>query len=599
MSAPSLQRQLADAQSTANTLREELAQTHRGLLALAMELEERVDERTAELRKTNLQLQAEIAERQRAEKQLGLQATALQSTANAIVITRLNGTIQWVNQAFTRLTGYSASEAIGQNPRLLKSGRHDVSLYKEMWKTIRAGKVWQGDLVNKRKDGSFYSEEMTITPVIDALGGITHFVAIKQDVTERKRAETRIRLLAETASELLRIDNPQREVESLCREVMEFLDCHIFLNYLVDEKASRLHLNACAGIPPEEAKKIERLDFGEAVCGCAARDGCRIIIDNILDTPDPRSELIKTYGIQAYACHPLKVQNRVLGTLSFGTRSRKCFNEEELALMKAVADQVAIAIERQRAQAESQRMNAELEQRVQERTAKLQDAVNELEHFSYTITHDMRAPLRAMRGYSDMLLEAGAVSDPSQKAYLKRIAASAARMDQLITDALNYSKLVQQEMELVPVDVNELLQDMVESYPNLQQVKAQIHIAEAMPPVLGNGAAMMQCFSNLLNNAIKFVQPDKVPEIRVWAEEKGDYARFWVKDSGIGIPADCLEKVFGMFQRLSNKHEGTGIGLALVRKAAERMGGKVGVESELGKGSRFWLEFKKAAPKTN
>ncbi len=142
---------------------------------------------------------------------------------------------------------------------------------------------------------------------------------------------------------------------------------------------------------------------------------------------------------------------------------------------------------------------------------------------------------------------------------------------------------------------NAFLRDLVESYPNLQLVKAHIQIAEGMPLILGNDAVLTQCFSNLLHNAIKFTQPDQGPEIRVWAEDRGDRARIWVEDNGIGIPADCQEKVFGMFQRLSTQHEGTGIGLALVKKAAERMGGKVGVESEVGKGSRFWLEFKKAA----
>ena len=183
-------------------------------------------------------------------------------------------------------------------------------------------------------------------------------------------------------------------------------------------------------------------------------------------------------------------------------------------------------------------------------------------------------------------------------------------MDKLITDALNYSELVRQEMPLAPVDVEALLRGMVESYPSLQQRKAQIRIAEKMPLVLGNEAALTQCCSNLLSNAIKFVQPGKIPEIRIWAEfreqepARGDQesedggvqpaVRLWFEDNGIGIEADCREKVFVMFQRLTTSHEGTGIGLALVKKAAERMGGKVGVESEVGKGSRFWLEFKKA-----
>ncbi|CAG0944441.1 hypothetical protein ANRL1_01763, partial [Anaerolineae bacterium] len=135
----------------------------------------------------------DITERRRAEEQMRLQAAALQAAANAIVIAKLDGSIQWVNSAFTHLTGYSAAEAMGQNPRLLKSGKHDPAFYKAMWETMLAGKVWRGEVVNKYKDGSLHAEDMTITPVPDTSGAITHYIAIKQDITERKRAEAALR----------------------------------------------------------------------------------------------------------------------------------------------------------------------------------------------------------------------------------------------------------------------------------------------------------------------------------------------------------------------------------------------------------------------
>ncbi len=163
-------------------------------------------------------------------------------------------------------------------------------------------------------------------------------------------------------------------VERLCRKVLGYLDCQAFFNFLVDEPAGRLRLNACGGIPETEAKKIEWLDFGTAVCGCAARNRCRIVAENIGETPDPRTELVKSYGLRAYACHPLMAQGRVLGTLSFGTRTRGRFTEEELSLMKAVADQVAIAMDRQQTRAALKAANEELEQRVAARTAALHAA---------------------------------------------------------------------------------------------------------------------------------------------------------------------------------------------------------------------------------
>ena len=170
------------------------------------DLEQRVEQRTEELARSNQQLTEEIAERKEAEERSHLQAAALQAAANSIVITDVKGNIIWVNSAFTRLTGYSAEEAVGQNPRVLKSGKHDSSFYAHLWKTISSGEVWHGEVTNRRKDGSYYDEEMTITPVRAESGEITHFVAMKQDVTTRKavaqallHAEEKYRAMVEDA----------------------------------------------------------------------------------------------------------------------------------------------------------------------------------------------------------------------------------------------------------------------------------------------------------------------------------------------------------------------------------------------------------------
>jgi diguanylate cyclase (GGDEF)-like protein/PAS domain S-box-containing protein len=154
-------------------------------------LEERVMQRTSELSEANKQLACEIDERRQAEERLHLQAAALEAAANAIVITDVHGTIMWVNHAFTTMTGYSREEALGKNPRLLKSGEQPEAYYAKLWSTISSGKVWQGEIVNKRKDGTTYTEEMTITPVTQGVGNAdaTQFIAIKQDIIERKQAE--------------------------------------------------------------------------------------------------------------------------------------------------------------------------------------------------------------------------------------------------------------------------------------------------------------------------------------------------------------------------------------------------------------------------
>lgn len=135
---------------------------------------------------------SDITESKQAEANLRLQSGALEAAANAIVITDNRGVIQWANTAFTTFTGYGKDEAVGETPRLLKSGKHDNAFYKAMWEVILSGKVWHGELVNRRKDGSFYTEDMTITPMKDSQGEVTHFIAVKQDITERKQLEERM-----------------------------------------------------------------------------------------------------------------------------------------------------------------------------------------------------------------------------------------------------------------------------------------------------------------------------------------------------------------------------------------------------------------------
>jgi signal transduction histidine kinase len=180
------------------------------------------------------------------------------------------------------------------------------------------------------------------------------------------------------------------------------------------------------------------------------------------------------------------------------------------------------------------------------------------------------------------------------RSYLARMKIAAARMDHLIVDVLSYSRIVRGELTLHPVNLSDLLGGIVETYPALSPFQAKIKVPPDLPLVQGNEAALTQCFSNLLDNAVKFVKPGQIPQINIKGEKDGGWIRIWVEDNGIGIPKTFQKQLFGMFQRGSNSQEGTGIGLAIVRKTVERMGGRVGVISEPDQGSRFWIELKSA-----
>lgn len=223
----------------------------------------------------------------------------------------------------------------------------------------------------------------------------------------------------------------------------------------------------------------------------------------------------------------------------------------------------------------------------------LRASVAELERFAYTISHDLRAPLRAIEGYAHLLSERlGPQTDEQGRAMLGRVREAAARLDRLIRDLLSYAAVSRAACELEPVDLDAALAHVVAHYPDVGRarlrVRAPLGRASAQPSLL------TQALANLLGNAVKFVPEGREPEVEVWAEREGGTLRLNVRDNGIGIPPEHREKVFEPFTRLRPEYEGTGMGLSIVKRAMERMGGRVRVESEPGRGSRFWLELRDA-----
>jgi signal transduction histidine kinase len=239
-----------------------------------------------------------------------------------------------------------------------------------------------------------------------------------------------------------------------------------------------------------------------------------------------------------------------------------------------------------------------LEDRVRARTAELQERNEELEAFAYSISHDLRAPLRAMGGFSQALLEDyGERLDQTGRQYAERVVAGANTMDQLIRDLLSYSRITRSELRLTPLDLHHAMQSATEQVADDVAARhARVVVEEPLPAVIGHETTLAQVLANLVANAIKFVPAERTPEVRVRAERRDGRVRVWVEDNGIGIAPEHHERIFRVFERLNpaEDYPGTGIGLAIVRKGVERMGGHVGVESQPGGGSRFWIELSQA-----
>lgn len=240
----------------------------------------------------------------------------------------------------------------------------------------------------------------------------------------------------------------------------------------------------------------------------------------------------------------------------------------------------------------------ELEERVRQRTASLRETNAELEAFTYSVSHDLRTPLQFVRSFAEAIGDDvnNKLSNDSEE-YLERIVRAAARMESIIHDLLGYSRLARADMALAPLDLDDAVNEAISHHQNsIQRCGAQVQVDAPLPRVMADRVGLFQILTNLISNSLKFTEPGRAPVIRLGAETGPTFTRLWVADNGIGIPARHHEKIFQLFERLHSNAEypGTGIGLALVRKAAIRMGGQCGVESTPGNGSRFWIDFPSA-----
>ncbi len=249
------------------------------------------------------------------------------------------------------------------------------------------------------------------------------------------------------------------------------------------------------------------------------------------------------------------------------------------------------------ARATMEERRKDLERLVAERTASLQEAVAQMEEFSYSVSHDLRAPLRSIQTYAQVVLEDhGGEFGPEVRDYLQRIINAGGRMDRLTRDVLIYSKIARGDAPSGAVPLQRVVDETIEQYAPAERENGLVTVAQPLLPVWGNEPLLVQAISNLLANAIKFVAPGTTPRVHFWTERRGEEVRLWVEDNGIGISPEYQSRIWGMFERVHPKehYDGTGIGLAIVRKTIERMGGTVGVESSGKQGSRFWIQLRAA-----
>ena len=323
-----------------------------------------------------------------------------------------------------------------------------------------------------------------------------------------------------------------------------------------------------------------------------------IIEDMRTETRFQGSSLLLDHGVVSGLSVAIESKGYPFGVLAAHTSKQRTFTQEDINFLQAVANVLTMAIENGQANKEIHQLNENLEQRVAERTQQLEEVNQELESFSYTVSHDLRAPLRAMQGFSQALLEDYSDQlDSVGQEYTQRIVTASSRLDTLIQDLLAYSRLGRSDIEINSVDLSAIIESVLSSLEaEVQAQQAQITVSSPLPKVKGNLLILTQAITNLITNALKFVASGVQPQVCVWADEQDNWVRLWVEDNGIGIAPEHTSQIFTVFDRLHGieTYPGTGIGLAIVHKGVERLGGACGVDSKIGQGSRFWMELPKA-----
>ena len=547
--------------------------------------------------------QAVLAEREAGEQSLLESQEAMQTVFDgnydAIVVHTAEGQILDVNKTFLRMHGMTREQAMRLSIADLSSASESMEVALSIWARVMADEPQLFEWTGKRfHNGADFIVEVFLRRV--RMRGQDVVLANLRDITQRKQTEAAerrrsasLKLLADSATRLMLEDRPERIVKSLYGELAAHLGLDVWFNFMVTEDGKRLRLNGCAGVDEETCRRAQYLDFGVAVCGTVAQRVERIVVEDVQQSGDPQTELIRSLGIRAFACHPLLAREKLIGTLLFGARNRDRFSGEELDFLQAACDQIAMALERRRLMDElaAAKLSAERAKGEAEEASRAKD------HFLAVLSHELRTPLTPVLASVCMLQADDERFDADTREHLEMIRRNVELEARLIDDLLDMTRIARGKVDLErrPVEVCEVIRRAVEvCRPDIEARRLcfGMQIGSCAPYMVeADMARLQQVFWNLLKNAIKFTPAGGRIGIRCRNDADG-HVVVEVEDSGTGIEPEALSRIFNAFEQadpaVMRQFGGLGLGLAISRTLVELHGGTIEAHSDgKGKGALF------------
>jgi PAS domain S-box-containing protein len=516
----------------------------------------------------------DITARKQAEEERRKLSQAVEQSPASVVITDLRGEIQYVNPKFTEVTGYTFDEALGKNPRILKSGRTAPEVYQELWQTITSGREWRGEFQNKRKSGEVYWESANISPIRSADGTVTCYLAVKEDITARREMEDSIR---------------EKEAR--------------FRGYFEHSQVGMAITSPTKGWIAANDRLQKML--GYSLDELRGKTWADLTYSEDLEADLTQFERMLANEIDAYTLEKRFVRKD--GQLVYTNLSVACIRNDTGDVMDVLASFQDIT-ERKKMETDLQAQVRELDEAqsamlnmmedLDEERAKAESATQAKSDFLANMSHEIRTPMNAVIGMAHLALKTDL--SPKQEDYLSKIQSSANALLGIINDILDFSKIEAGKLDIEAVDFN--LEDVMENLGSLVTVKAQekkdLEVlfdtgADVPRFLVGDPLRLGQVLLNLCGNAVKFTEKGEIVVATQVKSRSADRLelQFTVSDTGIGLTREQIGKLFQSFSQAdtstTRQYGGTGLGLTISKRLVEMMGGEIWVESRAGQGSQF------------